>query len=217
MTKTTKTKNPLRQLASAITIECQADGAKGVKQTTVLKTLTEHAGFRSIQSSDHVFKQTPPQPTLSAGQIFLTGLLYSSYPSADLLPISFEDVAKPHLSCENVGDSLFAFLHATLVAQPEMFTQKLAGYLTQIDTIQSAMEHGTFEDPCVQAVFTKAGLPLDLAHFISVEMNEVAEGLEGRERQDEQVRAMERVSLDIDAVQNEFLCSRHIINLILPS
>lgn len=221
MTATPKTKNPLRQLASAIVHACQADGAKGVKQTTVLKTLTEQAGFRSIQGADVSHTAPLAQDTLAVNQAlpahmtFLMGILYSSYPSVDLLPISFDDVAKPHLSIDQAGDSLFAFLHATLLEQPEQFINKLELYLSKIDTLATALEQTTFDEPAAQRVFTQAAFPPALQHFIATEMTECADGTEDDERQEIQANALSRVRLDIESVQHEFMCSRHIVKLIL--
>lgn len=109
--------NSFRSLASAIVQACQADGAKGVKQSTVLKTLSQHYGYRSIQAAEQ-------QPARTADTLlpttlhYLHGLLLQSYPDSDFLAIRFAEQAGTPLILEDIRDPLFVHLWNLLISHP---------------------------------------------------------------------------------------------------
>lgn len=115
-------KNPLRQLASDIVTACRQDNAKGVKHSTVLTALTKHHGYRSHQASDSAsqkFKVTPQM-------IFLQGMIYQAYPSADLCPGEFNAIAGRKITAEECGDALYAWLLNSVLL---IKANKLAEYI----------------------------------------------------------------------------------------
>ncbi len=125
MSDLVKNKNPLRQLASAIVSACRKDGAKKVKQTTVLNVLSQDQGFRSIQCTD----QPSLRPSISPHVIFLQGLLYSGYDSSDMLPIVFEKEAGLPLIPKDVGNFVFVYFW-------NLFLQGERGLMNKICDVQ---------------------------------------------------------------------------------
>jgi hypothetical protein len=111
-----KQPNSFRPLASAIVKACQADGAKGVKQSTVLNTLTKHHGYRSIQAAE---KQARDNMLSTPVLHYLQGLLLQSYPDSDFFAIDFAKCAGAPIDPKDIGEPLFAHLWNLLIKAPE--------------------------------------------------------------------------------------------------
>lgn len=113
----------LREAATAIVSAAKKDGATRLKFTTVLKSLTTHFGYRSIQAYDHVSKQshqgacTPSLQPDNLSMVYLQGVLYSSYPYASDI-VAFDNI---------VGHSTITEIEAQDPLFVELWTQLHSG------------------------------------------------------------------------------------------
>lgn len=172
------TKNPLRQLASAIVKATQAAGAKGVKQSVVLDVLTKFEGFRSIQASDAAGQrhaEASPVPTTDPHAIFAQTFLYSVYPNSDLFGIDLNEIIGRTLTGEQAqefGDPLFVSLWNTLTTAPADFIAHLGGLRDTALTLLTGLPEEDIT-PCSFTVY----LPDDIQHFINTEYQESGNSL----------------------------------------
>lgn len=132
-----KQPNYLRALASALVKACQADGAKGVKQSTLLNVLTKRLGYRSIQAAE----QGAHKPlALSAPVVhYLQGLLLQTYPNSDLFAIDFAERAGAPIDPKDIGEPLFAHLWNLPIEAPEQLLCTLDIWKLMCDTASRAM------------------------------------------------------------------------------
>ena len=184
-------KNPLRQLASAIVTATQAAGAKGVKQSVVLDTLTKFEGFRSIQASDAATKTstTGETPPISPEIILAQAFLFSAYPNTDLFGVSLNSLIGKTLqgdTAHELGDPLFVSLWNTLTQNHKSFTSYLLQLRESVTTL-----YDDFPDDDVESCEFTLFLPADIANFINVEYQESGKPL---------YQVIERLLEDLDHV-----------------
>lgn len=132
-----KQPNSIRALASALVKACQADGAKGVKQSTLLNVLTKRLGYRSIQAAE---QSAHKHPALSAPVVhYLQGLLLQTYPNSDLFAIDFAERAGAPIDSKEIDDPLFAHLWNLLIDAPEQLLCTLDVWKLMCNTASRAM------------------------------------------------------------------------------
>jgi hypothetical protein len=132
-----KQPNSLRALASALVKACQADGAKGVKQSTLLNVLTKQLGYRSIQAAE---QRAHTPTTLSAPVIhYLQGLLLQTYPDSDFFAIDFAACAGQIIDPKDIGEPLFAHLWNLLIEAPDQILLTLDVWKLMCNTATRTM------------------------------------------------------------------------------
>lgn len=132
-----KQPNSLRALASALVKACQADGAKGVKQSTLLNVLTKQMGYRSIQAAE---QRAHNHPALSAPVVhYLQGLLLQTYPNSDFFAIDFAACAGQIIDPKDIGEPLFAHLWNLLIEAPEQILLTLDVWKLMCNTATRTM------------------------------------------------------------------------------
>lgn len=194
-------KNPLRQLASKIKDACQADGAKQVKFTTILKVLTESGGFRSIQCSDAASEHKADGTLSKEEHTFFQRFFFSCvYEHSDLFGLEFSDIAHRRLQYDEVYDPLFYSLWNTLVDSPATF-RSYAESLWM--TLSSALvsEQDEHDLNAVLAQIERFTIPGEFKRFYTSEVaTQIGEGVSPRKLYR---NAQARLLVDLTACMND--------------
>lgn len=221
---TSSNKNPLRQLATAIVQACQKDGAKGVKQSTVLNALTKSEGFRSIQGSDAAFSRaTPSHDKQKHNQIsYIQGVIYANTESSDLLPFEPLEHMGQTMNAQYCADPLFALLWNQAAESPECIVdytlnlrKKLEQLLDVIDGFSTwassnrPEKYLNIQSDYVQKTLKELSFPAAFQRFLETEFKDSGEDCDNPNYMGHQ--ALCRVSGDVemvaDALANDSLVS----------
>jgi hypothetical protein len=200
-------KNSLRQLATTITLACRDDGAKKVKQSTVLKTLTQSAHFHSIQASDAATKNTHTVPLVTDDVVMNRALLMRHYPSSDLLGFNLSEyicLPTESMTIEVCMDGMFFYLWR-LVSKHycEDFIDDANVALSELEALATALETQQ-KETLSDALHGFSNH--DLKHFIAVESKEALDGVTPEDFQSSCIHYLAaRPSEDITTVLNAFI------------